>query len=152
MTTTTQPGRVLIVDDQLEILEGMKALLELEGMEVTTHDSVITLPFIVRQANPDVILLDISLPALSGSALFGAGTKRILRTDASVILFSGRSAQELAMLMKEFGAHGYLTKSENTTEIIGRVKSWINERRALRAVTTMEATHVAPRAASPLAR
>ena len=145
----TPRGRVLIVDDQPDILEGMKLLLEMEGIDVITHGSIITLPFMIREANPDVILLDLSLPALSAPALFRGGSQRVLRTDASVILFSGRSASELAVLAKELGAHGYVTKSEDSLAIVARVKSWIQERRALRALKENEGLHVAVRTASP---
>jgi two-component system alkaline phosphatase synthesis response regulator PhoP len=142
-------GRLLIVDDQPDILEGMKALMELEGLDVTTHDSMITLPFIVREADPDVILLDISLPALSGTALFRMGSKRLLRTDASIILFSGRSPQELQRLTKEYGAHGFVSKSEDSMAIIARVQTWIAERRAIRITKAPEAANVQIRTASP---
>jgi DNA-binding response OmpR family regulator len=147
-----QRGRVLIIDDQRDILEGMKALMEIEGIDVTTHDSLITLPFMIREADPDVILLDISLPALSGSALFRNGSQRLLRTDASIILFSGRPAGELAMLAKDLGAHGYVTKSEDSLAIVARVQGWIQERRALRAAKGNEAPNVALRTASLLTR
>jgi len=143
-----QRGRVLIVDDHPDILEGMRMLLEVEGIDVTTHDSIITLPFLIREADPDVILLDISLPALSGSALFRNGLHRLLRTDASIILFSGRAAGELAALADEFGAHGYITKSEDSLAIVARVKSWIHERRNLRASKEIEALNVVVRTTS----
>ncbi|MEA2162377.1 MAG: hypothetical protein QOK37_504 [Thermoanaerobaculia bacterium] len=148
---TKRRGRVLIVDDQPDILEGMKLLLELEGMDVTTHESIITLPFIIREADPDVILLDVSLPALSSPALLRVGPQRLLRTDASIILFSGRSAGELAAMAKELGAHSYITKSEDSMTIVTRVQAWIHERRALRAAKENEAPYVAVRAASPVA-
>lgn len=148
ITRGRRRGRVLIVDDQPEILEGMKALMELEGIDVTTHNSIITLPFIIRKADPDVILLDMSLPALSATALL-RDSRRVLRTDASIILFSGRSAVELAALTKELGAHGYLTKSEDSMTIVGRVQGWIHERRALRATEQSEVLNVAARTASP---
>ena len=145
-------GRVLIVDDQTDILEGMKALLEIEGMDVITHDSMITLPLILRDANPDVILLDVGLPALSGSALFKLGRQRLLRTDASVILFSGRSARELENLAEEFGADGFVTKSQDPMEIVARVQTWIGQRRAQRAAQENGGSNVATRTASPAAR
>jgi DNA-binding response OmpR family regulator len=139
---TERPGRVLIVDDQPDILEGMKALMEMEGLDVTTHDSIITLPFVVRQADPDVILLDLSLPALSGEALFRTGLHRLLRTDAPLILFSGRSPQELEQLTKDFGADGFASKSEDSMEIVRRVQTWIAERRAIRMTKESEAANV----------
>ena len=142
-------GRVLIVDDHPEILEGMKMLLEMEGMDVTTHDSVITLPLILRKADPEVILLDLSLPALSGESLFTLGRKRLLRhTDAFVILFSGRPLAELAANAEAFGADGVLPKSEDAMQAVARVKTWIEQHRALRTARGMETTDVTTGSAS----
>ena len=145
-------GRVLIVDDETDILEGMKALLEIEGIDVITHDSMITLPLILRDADPDVILLDIGLPALSGSALLNLGRKRLLRTDATVILFSGRSARELDGLAHKFGADGFVTKSQDPMEIVARVQTWIGQRRAQRAAEGKGVSNVSTSTASPAAR
>jgi DNA-binding response OmpR family regulator len=145
----TSRGRVLIVDDHPEILEGMKMLLEMEGMDVTTHDSVITLPLILRKADPEVILLDLSLRALSGEAFFKLGRERLLRhTTAFVILFSGRPLAELAATAEEFGADGVLPKSEDAMQAVARVKTWIQQHRALRTARGMETTHVATGSAS----
>jgi len=145
-------GRVLIVDDHPEVLEGMKMLLEMEGMDVTTHDSVITLPLILRRADPEVILLDLSLRALSGEAFFKLGRERVLRhTHALVILFSGRPTSELAANAEEFGADGILPKSEDAMQMVARVKTWIQQHRALRRAQRMEMTDVATGSASAAA-
>lgn len=145
-------GRVLIVDDHPEILEGMKMLLEMEGMDVTTHDSVITLPLILRKADPEVILLDLSLRALSGEAFFKLGRERLLRhTNALVILFSGRSVAELAANAEEFGADGILPKSVDAMQAVARVKTWIQQHRALRRAQQMEMNDVATGSASAAA-
>jgi DNA-binding response OmpR family regulator len=142
-------GRVLIVDDHPEILEGMKMLLEMEGIYVTTHDSVITLPLILRKADPEVILLDLSLRALSGEAFFRLGRERLLRhTRAFVILFSGRPLAELAAAAEEFGADGVLPKSEDAMRAVARVKTWIEQHRALRAAQGKEKPNVATGSAS----
>lgn len=139
-----QPGRVLIVDDHPEILMGLKALLEMEGMEVTTHDSMITLPLIIRQADPEVILLDLSFGALSGESFFRLGRERLLRNaDAMVILFSGRPASELAVLAEEFGADGVMPKSEDVMQLVARVRTWITQHRAVCAARGRRESHVA---------
>jgi DNA-binding NarL/FixJ family response regulator len=142
-------GRVLIIDDDPEILEGMKMLLEMEGMDVTTHDSLITLPLILRKVNPEVILLDLSLRALSGEAFFGLGRERLLRhTNAFVVLFSGRPLAELAATAEAFGADGVLPKSEDAMRCVARVKTWIDQHRALQTARRMEVTDVATGSAS----
>ena len=147
--TSPVRGRVLIVDDHPEILEGMKMLLEMEGMDVTTHDSMITLPLILRKADPEVILLDLSLRALSGEAFFRLGRERLLRhTNALVILFSGRPLAELAATAEQFGAHGVLPKSDDAMQAVARVKTWIEQHRALHTARRMEMTDATTGSAS----
>ena len=115
----TPRGRVLIVDDEPELLEGMKMLFEVKGMDVIFHSSMITLPLILRDADPDVILLDVSLPALSGTSALRSGLRRLLKTDGALVLFSGRSENELTVIARDLGADGFITKSDEPMEIVG---------------------------------
>jgi two-component system alkaline phosphatase synthesis response regulator PhoP len=123
--------KVLFVDDQPEMLEGIAWLLREEGIDVETHPSMITLPLVLASVNPDLILLDLSMPALSGSAFFKVGRKR-LRTDAPIVLFSGRCVEELSRVTEEWGADGFLAKSQEPVDIIARIQSWIDHRFAVR--------------------
>jgi DNA-binding response OmpR family regulator len=140
-------GRVLIVDDEPEMLEGMKILLELEGIDVIIHDSMITLPLILREADPDVVLLDISLPALSGTAALRSGLRKLLKTDGSILLFSGRSDRELTTLTEELGADGFIGKSGDPMDIVRRVQMWIDRRRLKRANDRSEGANATNRTA-----
>lgn len=142
-------GKVLIVDDEHELLEGLIWLLRDEGIDVVKHDSIITLPLVVRQVDPDLILLDLSMPALSGTAVFKLGRSR-LRSDAPLVLFSGRGTHELAQRAEELGADGFLAKSQDAVDIVARIQSWIDHRRAVRAAGNVEgsdALRTAPAAA-----
>jgi DNA-binding response OmpR family regulator len=123
-------GRVLIVDDEPELMAGIQCVLEAEELEVVLHSSLITLPLLLRSIDPDVILLDLSMPALSGVAAL-ANQRQCLKTDAPVILFSGRESRELAQLVEELGADGFICKSDETNAIVARVKIWVLNRRAL---------------------
>jgi DNA-binding response OmpR family regulator len=150
--TSKTRGRVLIVDDEPDLLEGMKMLLELEGIDVIIHGSLITLPLILRDADPDVVLLDISLPALSGTSALRSGLRKLLKTDGSVVLFSGRSDRELTALAQELGADGFITKSEDPMEIVRRVRMWIDRRRLKRANYQSEEANGTNRTALAAAR
>jgi DNA-binding NarL/FixJ family response regulator len=129
----TRPGRVLIVDDEPELAEGFRQYLELDGFEVSTHTSLITLPMVIGSLDPDLILLDLSMPALSGIALLKAGVHRVLRTDAPVVLFSGRGSRELSRLAEELGAEGFLPKDADPADASRHVGAWIEHRRAMQS-------------------
>jgi len=133
---------VLIVDDESELLEGLAFLLREEGIEVEIHESIITLPLVVRKIDPDVILLDLSMPALSGSAVFAMGRKR-LGSDAPLVLFSGCAAHELAKRAEELGADGFLSKAQEPLDLVARIESWIDHRRAVRNVEDSDAFRTA---------
>lgn len=135
-------GKVLIVDDESELLEGLAFLLREEGIEVEIHESIITLPLVVRKIDPDVILLDLSMPALSGSAVFAVGRKR-LGSDAPLVLFSGCATHELAKRAEELGADGFMSKTQEPADIIARIESWIDHRRAVRNVEDSDASRTA---------
>lgn len=120
--TSTAPF-LLIVDEKPEQLTELRSALEAEGIDVVVHPSAMTLPPLLRGIDPDVILLDLSPPALPA---------RYLETSAPVILFSGRDDRELARLCDEIGAPGYLRKSDEIPAIVSRVKTWIAASRARR--------------------
>jgi len=127
-------GRVLVVDDDASIREGMTLLLEGVGLDVITHDSMITLPLVMRTSQPDVLVLDIDMPALSGvSFLRMSDRQAFTKTGASVILFSGIPVGHLADLAESFGAE-FITKSEEPREIGERVRKAVDQRR-MRRVT-----------------
>jgi DNA-binding response OmpR family regulator len=145
-------GRVLIVDDEPELLEGMKTLLEMEGIDVIIHGSMITLPLIVHEAGPDIVLLDLSLPALSGTSALRSGLRKLLRTDGAILLFSGRSQRELTDMVQELGADGFISKSDDPMEIVRRIQLWIDRRRLKRATERSEGSNAADRTAFAAAR
>jgi len=152
MNAHARRGRVLIVDDQHDLLDGIKSLLEMEDIDVVMHSSMITLPLILRQVDPDVVLLDLNLPALSGTAALRNGLRRLLRTDAALVLFSGRSPVELAGISEELGADGFISKTQEPMEIVDRIQTWIDRRRLMLAAQQNEVSNVATRTASASAR
>src|SRR5438552_954688 len=110
--------RLLLIDDDETIATGMKDILEAGGIKVFWRSSVITLPLEMRSINPDLILLDLGMPALSGTLLLEAGVRRILRSDAPIALFSGRSPRELSQLTEQYGLAGFISKSDELAEVV----------------------------------
>jgi DNA-binding response OmpR family regulator len=117
---------VIIVDDDKSIGTGLTMLFEIEGIAARATSSPFELPFLVSELNPDVILIDLSMPALSGEAVLRTLARRRLRSKAAILIFSGRDAATLATLADDLGADGFICKTEDVEQIIRKVRFWID--------------------------
>lgn len=141
-------GRVLIIDDQPDVAEGIKQLLEFEGIVVDVQTSLITVPLTIRSFDPDVVLLDLSMPGLGGTAYFAAGAHKFIKADIPIILLSGRSSQELSRLSEDLGADGFISKEQDAWDVVARVQTWIKHRQAINVVAKRTVNHGSTRTAS----
>jgi DNA-binding NarL/FixJ family response regulator len=102
---------VLIVDDHPSFRATARALLEAEGFDVLgeASDGAGAIAG-VAQLNPDILLLDVQLPDLTGfqvaSRLASAGAR------VSVVLVSSRDGSDYGPLVEESGARGFVPKAE----------------------------------------
>jgi DNA-binding NarL/FixJ family response regulator len=109
--------RVLIADDHALVRSGIRALVEtLEGVEVVaeTGDGVDALALIEKH-RPDVVLMDITMPRLSGLE----ATARITREhpDVHVIVLSMHASEEYVWQALRAGAAGYVLKDAGLAEL-----------------------------------
>ena len=112
--------RVLIVDDDKHISELLKLYFEKDGFEVSscfTGDAVMPM---VRAVEPDVIILDLMLPGLSGFDVM-----RELRrvSDVPVLMLTARSDTLDKIIGLELGADDYVLKPFEPKELLARVKA-----------------------------
>jgi DNA-binding NarL/FixJ family response regulator len=109
--------KVLLVDDHRLIREGLRALLEQEGVEVVGeaadgHEAIAA----AKELAPDVVVIDVAMPGLNGID----ATKRI-RIEAplvKVLALSMNSDRRYVTAMLEAGASGYLLKSAALDELL----------------------------------
>ena len=112
--------RVLIADDHTMVREGLRWALEHAGLDVVGEaadgEEAVDM---AEQHHPDVVLMDLSLPVLSGAA----ATKRIraLMPNTSVLVLSMLSDDTAVSSALDAGAGGYLVKDCTTTEIVDAV-------------------------------
>ena len=109
--------RVLIVDDHPSFRRFATRLLERAGFRVVGEagDGASALAA-ARRLQPELVLLDVLLPDMSGFAVAEA-----LAADSylpTVVLVSSRSAAELSSALEKSPAAGFLTKSELTAEAL----------------------------------
>ncbi len=115
-------ARVLVVDDNEIELGVIRIVLEASGFEVTTLDSLFALSIEIKRCRPDIILLDVMMPALSGDRaakiLKGHGFSR----DIPVILHSSKSEDELEEIAGCAGAQGYVCKTGDFDKLVTEIR------------------------------
>lgn len=115
--------KLLIVDDSPIIREFVQTILE-EEYEVIGLDSPTGFSRILVQEKPDVVLMDVSMPALSGDKLVEIALRSGLHR-CPIVLFSDRSDAELARLVEECGAAGYIRKSQDPTSLSLKLRRFL---------------------------
>jgi UDP-3-O-acyl N-acetylglucosamine deacetylase len=133
-------GRILIVDDQEEILDSLGAILADEGHEtIKARDGQEAL-HIVQSDSPDVVFLDIWIPGIDGMQTLKAIKK--IAPACSVIMMSGHGTIETAVKAIKLGATDYLEKPLNLEDVLHLVDKAVSRRSA--AVTSDESNGSLP--------
>ncbi len=115
-------AKVMIVDDSELILAMTKDALETAGFDVVTRDSPIGTSAAVKAEKPHCLMVDISMPALSGTELVKLIGKR-KDDNLKIILHSSKEEEELKRLTEECGADGYIKKNNDMSALAEGVRS-----------------------------
>jgi len=107
--------RVLIVDDEYQLLEAFKKKLTREGMEVFTASNGKEALSLIMQETLDIGLFDIKLPDTDGVQLLKKF--REVQPTAEVIMLTGYASVDTAIRSMKLGAYDYLTKPVKLSEL-----------------------------------
>jgi len=122
-------SKILIVDDESDILEFLKYNFENEGFKVTTADNGNDAIKKAIRYNPDLILLDVMMPELDG-----AETCRMLRkmeqfSETIIVFLTARGEDYSEIAGFEAGADDYITKPIRPRALLARVKAILKRRK-----------------------
>ncbi|MFH1847770.1 MAG: response regulator [Candidatus Omnitrophota bacterium] len=115
------PKKILIVDDEADLVEMVKMRLEVSGYEcISAGDGQEGLEM-ARRENPDLIILDLMLPKMDGYRVC-----RMLKFDEKykkipIIMFSARAQDNDAKMGKEVGADAYVTKPFDPKVLLSKI-------------------------------
>lgn len=126
--------RVLVVDDDQDQLALAERTLSAYGFDVRTHRSSLGVSNLVRTSAPDVVLLDVNIPALSGDKVLALARAQAPQAT-KFILYSASDEAKLRALARASGADGYISKSVQGEELAQKLR----------------AIHLKPRATVPVA-
>ncbi len=128
------PIKILLVEDEQHLAVGIKYNLEAEGYNVTAAgDGKTALDHLESDGSPDLVILDLMLPGMSGYKV--CETIRASGNDTPVLILSARTLPEDRAQGFDVGADQYLTKPFELDELIVRVKNLLS-RHARRSPAT----------------
>lgn len=113
-------AHILVVDDEPAILRTLRTNLVARGYDVATAESGEDAVLSARATAPDLVILDLMLPGLSGLEVC-----RILREDSNspILVLSAHGEEHLKVRALDLGADDYLTKPFSMNELLARVRA-----------------------------
>src|SRR5258707_3608683 len=131
-------ARILVVDDEIEILRALQRSLTAHGFEVFTASSGEEALDSITHYRPDLMLLDLGLPGMSGLEV----CKRVrMQSNLPIIVLSVKDAERDKVLALDLGADDYVSKPFGINEVLARVR--VALRHSAQVQTGTEPTFVA---------
>ena len=113
--------RILIIEDDLAILRGLKDNLEYESYEILTAEDGEQGYCLIREKKPDLIILDLMLPKMSGYELCRKVREEGVTTP--ILMLTARGEEVDRVLGLDLGADDYVTKPFSVPELLARVRA-----------------------------
>ena len=133
--TSTDTGRVLVADDQADVLEALRILLNAEGFEVATANSPPRILSSIEQADFDVVLMDLNYARDTTSGGEGMDLlTQIRRLDATlpVLVMTAWGSVDGAVEAMRRGARDYVEKPWDNERLLKTLRTQVELGRALR--------------------
>jgi DNA-binding response OmpR family regulator len=115
--------RILVVEDDLAILRGLKDNLEFESYEVLTAADGALGYALLKENKPDLVILDLMLPKMSGYEICRKVRNEGITTPILMLTARGEEIDRVAGL--DLGADDYVTKPFSVPELLARVRALI---------------------------
>lgn len=120
--------RILVVDDEADLVETLRFSLELEGYEVLTSYNGEEALHLARNNQPDLILLDVMLPKMDGYKVC-----RLLKFDARykhipILMLTAKTQEKDRLIGQETGADEYITKPFEMEELMKKIREYLSKK------------------------
>jgi len=120
--------RILIADDEENIVITLEFLMKREGFEVLTATDGVQAIEVIRAEVPDLVLLDVMMPRKSGFEVC-----REIRADPSlnsvcILMLTAKGRETDAAKGLAIGADAYMTKPFSTKELVERIRSLLADK------------------------
>lgn len=122
--------KLLIVDDEPELLLLMAVRLKASGYEIFTASDGQRALEVAKKEGPDLIILDIMLPKMDGYKVCGLLKKDTRYANIPILLFSARAQTEDMKLGEEVGADAYITKPFDPQILLSKIEFLLEKSKA----------------------
>jgi CheY-like chemotaxis protein len=120
-------AKILIVDDDELTRAVTRAALEEHGFVVVELASSLGMNTLIASEKPDLILIDVSMPALEGDKAVAIVRRHGLHRGP-ILLYSALPLQELAALARSSGANGFVSKAAGANALVQGVRAFLGWR------------------------
>ena len=130
-------GRILVIDDEKDLIELVRYNLENEGFTVRgAQDGESGLSIALREL-PDLVVVDLMLPGIDGFDVCRALRSDKRTTQIPIIMLTAKSAESDRILGLELGSDDYVTKPFSPRELVARIKAVLRRTAAPQAPSEM---------------
>ena len=119
--------RILVVDDEPQIVSLLCQRLKASGYEAFAANDSYQCIKMTREIKPDLILLDIKMPAGGGIHAFNTLKSSVYSSTIPVIFITAYPSDEIKKQVKELGADGFFAKPFDSVELLNKIKELIGE-------------------------
>ncbi len=120
-------GRVLLIEDEPNIIEAIRFILSRAGWRVDTHADGSSALDAVRTRAPDLIILDVMLPNRSGYDILNDLRQDDATRDLPVLMLTARGQKKDRELAEKLGASRFMTKPFSNGEVLAAVRDLVPE-------------------------
>ena len=119
--------KILVVDDEPQIVRLLSQRLKANGYETfAAYDSYQCVK-VAQEVSPDLILLDLKMPAGGGVQAFNTLKTSIYTEMIPIIFITANHSEEVKREVFELGADGFFAKPFNSVELVNKIKELIGE-------------------------
>jgi two-component system alkaline phosphatase synthesis response regulator PhoP len=122
-------GRILVVDDEPDILDLVKYNLDKEGYDVSSVLTGEEALQITQKIHPDLILLDLMLPGLDGLEVCKTLKKQADTSEIPIIMLTAKGEESDVVTGLEIGADDYISKPFSPKVLIARVRAMMRRKK-----------------------
>ncbi|HET92247.1 MAG TPA: response regulator [Chloroflexi bacterium] len=115
--------RILVAEDHILLLEGIRDILESEGYTVLSVTDGIQALQTMNQTLPDLVIADIMMPVLDGYALLKEIRARPEWSHTPIIFLTSRAENEDIQRGHDLGVEGYITKPFDPDDLLNTVRT-----------------------------